>query len=300
MATVEAIVAEGINLAKYDPIPVLSRCPFTQGGGWLVAGDGHSRFEAIRRLAAADRLPSEWRRYTGWQIPCKLVTAEQAQTLKWSANLSRDQLTACEEAGVYAEMLATGLSIDEVATIVHRRPSDVRKMLPLNGLADCIRRMVGLSQDAGGLDKETACAMAERFEYYKIDKGQQQELWTKALAHAELTPAFVRAFVNAVGAEVSKAGGGEGMLFELPTAVTHVMGLLKGRAENLRRLERALSGLLAVRRDAPGLIEDLMPELSDVLVKHGSGYLAAVKEQSASEGSLVGRLCFAGRAPAAA
>ena len=72
-STVAGIVAEGIDLAKFDVIPVMM-----DGAQGIVAGDGHSRLEAIRRLAAAGRLPESWKcrgsdGMNGWDIPVRLV-----------------------------------------------------------------------------------------------------------------------------------------------------------------------------------------------------------------------------------
>jgi len=279
--TVSAIVREGVDLAKFDPLPVLPA-----GDGYVIAGDGHSRFEAIQRLRGESRLPAAWRTGEDFDVPCKVVSATEATRLAWTANLSRDNLRPC----VFQEMLDSGLSVEEVARETHRQPYDVRKMLPLNGLADCIRRMVGLSQDAGGLDKETACVLAERFERHQIGKGQQQELYHKVLKQADLTPNFVRALLDRIGRQLA-AKSSDGLLFEIPAAAGHVMALLRGRAEYARRAERGLSALLQCARDSTVL--DEFPELKELLASRGAEILEQLKQQTVSEGALVGALCVA-------
>src|SRR4051812_39655150 len=110
--TVDAILREGINLAKFQPIPLFP----VRGGQWCVAGDGHSRFEAICQLVkTGKKLPKAWAKGGDWDVPHLEVTAKDAELLALTANLSRDNFTPAEEAKVFQEMLDRGMKIDEVA-----------------------------------------------------------------------------------------------------------------------------------------------------------------------------------------
>ena len=57
--TVEAILREGINLAKFQPIPLFP----VKGGQWCVAGDGHSH---LRRDTETGHRRRPGNRDTGW------------------------------------------------------------------------------------------------------------------------------------------------------------------------------------------------------------------------------------------
>ena len=74
--SVNAILAEGFQLSN-DPIPVI---PSTRGKV-IVAGDGHSRLEAIRRLALDSRLPKTWKRGNECDIPVRQVSCYEARDL---------------------------------------------------------------------------------------------------------------------------------------------------------------------------------------------------------------------------
>jgi ParB-like chromosome segregation protein Spo0J len=167
------IVAEGIDLAKFDALPVVS----AGRGRWCVGGDGHSVFEALRRLARDGRLPEAWKRGKGWDVPVRMVSPEEAQRLAWTANLSRDNFSAVEEAKGFRAMVEAGMGEEEMARVVQRSDVYVRKTLALNVLCRDIRDAVGLAPDAGGIDKYMSQAMAEKFDQYRIGDQQQQELW---------------------------------------------------------------------------------------------------------------------------
>ncbi len=290
-ATVDAIVAEGIVLTKFDALPLLAR----GGGSYVVGGDGHSRYEALTRLAADGRLPEAWRVPTAqgddWDVPHKLVDADEARDLAWTGNLRGTSFTPCEEARVFQEMLDANIPIDKVATKCHVTAGYVRKSLPLNGLCRDIRLMVGHTPDAGGVDKYIAQAMAERFARHKIGPQQQQELWHKVLKHADLTVPFVRSFLDTVGAKLAEktSAGTDGFLFEIPTSVASVMGAMKDRAQHLRQASRGLAWLMQCKDG--GILATHFPALKDLLDREGAERLEALKAAADNDGKIVGVLC---------
>lgn len=295
--TVAAIVGEGIDLAKFDKIPVVdSLAAGFSIPGYVVAGDGHSRFEAINRLASIGRLPEAWRIPTAhgdeWDIPCKEVSPAEALHLARTANLSRKSLTPCEEARVFQEMLDAGYHIEKVATLCHKSSASyIRKMLPLNGLARDIRIMIGVNPDAGGIDKHIAQTLAERFAYYGIGVQIQQELWQKAMKHADLTVRFVRTFIDKIGISLqARSKTEDGFLFEIPPQVSSVIQDMKGRADNQRRVQRGLAWLLQVQREGPDVLADF-PELDTVLRANGAKWLGKAKEMTESDATVLSALC---------
>lgn len=281
--TVDAIVAEGINLSKFDPIPVIR-----SGKTGTVAGDGHSRFEAILRLAKGSRLPACWKRGHNWDIPTREVTADEARILAWTANLSRDNFSPCEEARVFQSMLDAGKEIDQIAALVHKSPAYVRKTIPLNCLCRDIRAMVGATPDAGGLDKHIAQALAEKIQQYKIGAAQQQELWHRVLKHADLTVAFVRALIDRIGGTVASSSE-DGMLFNIPASVTVAVEEMKDRANQLRRAERGLAWLMQCKDSG---VLDQFPEMKSMLDARGESMLSQIKGQTASDANVIGQLCL--------
>jgi ParB-like chromosome segregation protein Spo0J len=280
--TVQGIIAEGINLAKFDPIPVL-----LVSQTYIVAGDGHSRYEAVRRLAAEGRLPRLW--MSGafeWDVPVREVSATEARLLSWTANLSRDDFSPCEEAKVFQAMLESGMSMEVVAQAAHRSSGYVRTALPLNVLCHDIRVMVGKPHDAGGIDKYSAFALAERFQRYQIAQVQQQELWHKCLKLVSLTPKFVRAFLDKIAGSLG-SGREAGMLFDLPASMEVAVQDFKDRARQLRRAQLGIEYLM-VCVDS-GVLDDY-PELRDIVKTDGSRILAGIKSRVFDDAAVLGEL----------
>jgi len=283
--TVGAIVAEGINPAKFDPLPIVQ----LDAGLWCIGGDGHSRFEAIKRLAKANRLPMAWRVGNVWEIPCRQVKPDEAQRLAWTANLSRDNFSPCEEAKVFQAMEKTGMDLADIARQVQRSEAYVRKTLALNCLCSDIKAAIGLSPDAGGIDKHIAQAMAEKFQQYNVTPAQQQELWHRVLKHGNLTAKFVRALIDKIGGGLSERQV-DGFLFAIPKSVTSAVKDMKDRAEMLRRAERGLQWLMQCKDS--GVIDDL-PQLRRLLDKRGNAMLTKLQAKTAEDAEVIGSLCIA-------
>lgn len=286
-ATVCGIVAEGIDLSKFDPIPVLP--------DGTVGGAGHSRFEAICRLHKLGQLPEQWMSEDDWDIPTRTVTEDEAIRLAWTENLSRDAFKPCEEAGAYQEMLDSGLSLAEVATLAHKSTHHVRKMLPLNTLCREIRCVVGAPADAGGIDKHVAQVMAERFQRYNLGPMVQRELFQKVFKNMELTANFIAAFLDRIGAAASRgskddAATGDGFLFNIPPAVENLVKSMRDNADNLRRAQRGLAWLLQCKDS--GVLDDYA-ELKTLLDRTGDQTLEQLKQQVVNDAAVLGGLCTA-------
>ena len=280
--TVGSIVKEGVRLSKFDPLPLLP-----DGDRFIVGGDGHSRFEAICRLRDELRLPLEWKVGTDWDVPHKIVDAEEAKHLAWTGNMARDSFSAIEEAKVFQEMLDAGMDLAEVARRTHKRESYIREALPLNGLCHDIRIHVGRSPDAGGIEVFVAKALAERFARYGIPAQQQQELWHKVLVHADVTKSFVVKLLDNIGRDLA-AKHADGLLFEVPASAAQVMKAMKGRADNQRRIERGLAWLMQAKKEAPDILGTLCPELKTLLDKQGDGLLSSVKQLTEVDAAVIG------------
>jgi ParB-like chromosome segregation protein Spo0J len=285
--TVAAIVAEGIDLAKFDAIPILPAAE----NEYCVAGDGHSRYEAIRRLHLTGNLPEQWvvdAQRDEWDIPCRIVTDAEARTLSWTANLSRDDFTPCEQARVFQAMLDSGMSMEQVCKASHRSASYVKQSLPLNGLCRDIRLAMNLSPDAGGIDAYLGKLLAAKFQQYGVLPAQQQELWHRIFKHASLTTRFVRELMDRIGPPVAKRAK-DGLLFELPANIEQVVTDLKDRAQLVRRAERGLSWLLGCKDS--GILDDC-PDLKSFLDRDGLRFLRGIQAKVAGDAEILSELCI--------
>jgi hypothetical protein len=269
--TVNAIVSEGINLAKFDPIPVLPLA----GGKACVAGDGHSRYEAIRRLIAARKMPAAWKAGKDWNIPTRAVDLDEAQRLGWTANLSRDNFTPCEEAKVFKSMLDAGISLKDVAAAAHKGEVYVTKMLLLNTLCHDIRVMVGAAPEVGGIDKLTAQVLASGFERYGVNHSTQQQLWHCFLKCATLNFQSAKKLIDRIGGRLAEKSA-DGMLFAMPANVATVLQEARERGSACRSAKMGLS-LLAKAMEAGGL-EDY-PDLAAWMTQHGQAAIDALSER---------------------
>jgi hypothetical protein len=292
--TVAAIVEEGIVLSKFDAIPLLP----LDGAQFVVGGDGHSRYEAIKRLG--DRLPADWRTPNGvdWDIPHKLVDHKEAKINAWTANLRGTGFSAVEESKVFQEMLDAGYPLDKVATLCHVSNSYVKQALPLNGLCTDIRAAVGLTHDAGGVEKFIAQAMAVRFQRFGIDKQAQQQLWHRVFAKMNLTRKFVESFLDRIGKQFQdRSKADDGFLFEIPVGVDHVIQKMKDRAQAQRKFERGLAWLMQTYEEArDGKGADIIaeyPELQAILATHGMAWLSRAKTQTQEDATLLSEVIVA-------
>jgi ParB-like chromosome segregation protein Spo0J len=242
--TVSGILA-GFNPSKFDALPILLSSP----GHYIVAGDGHSRYEAVRRLAERAELPARWAitdaggKPIDWDIPSRTVTHGEARKLSFTANLSRDNLTAVEESKVFQRMLDIGYSIDQIASESHRKVDYIKSSLPLNCLCVEIRAAVGQTSDAGGIPVDAAKALAAKFQQYKWTATAQQSLYHKLLVKTYLNPQMARELIDGLQA---RSGGksADDLLFALPENVGAVLTQMKGDMENMKRASRALNGLI--------------------------------------------------------
>jgi ParB-like chromosome segregation protein Spo0J len=261
-STVAGIVAEGLDLAKFDPIPVLAR-------SGCVGGDGHSRLEAIRRLAKAGRLPKSWQRGRDFDVPTKPVSEAEARRLAWTANLSRDGFTPGEEAKVYQSMLDGGLTAKEAGELAHKSEAHVSRMLILNTLCRDIRECVGASPAAGGIDILTGQVLANGFARYGVEPQQQQQLWHCVLKHALLNFQSAKRFIDRIGSRLAEKSS-DGMLFAMPANAVAVVAEAKARGQAARTAKTGLALLLSARK-LGGL--DSQPELAMWLDDNGQTVL---------------------------
>lgn len=291
-STVKGILAEGIDLAKWSDIPVVSTNEIPGAGTdiipadvYAVGGDGNSRFAAVKALAAAGRLPEVWRDGDDFDIPVKVVSWEDCERLML-ANLCREDLSPAAEARGFEMMKARGLSEETIAVRSHKSGDYVRRMMKLNGLAACIRERIGKPSDAGGIDKTCALVLADEFRKYEIGVAQQQELYNKVLAHSDLTPNFIRGFLKKIAPNL-KARADENALFILPPSIESAVKETQNRAKELRKI---LSVLTALINTVDSEVFGSMPELRAAIKTHGPGAVTQLAYEADSDAAVIGKM----------
>jgi hypothetical protein len=267
--TVAGIVADGIDLARFDTIPVV-RLGRDRG---IVGGDGHSRLEGIRRLAKVGRLPAAWKRRRGrsvdWEIPVRFVSRDEADRLARTANLGRDNFSPCEEARVFQVMLDDGDTLDQVAARAHRPASYVTRALSLNTLCRDIRAAVAGDPAAGGIDVLTAQVLANGFKRFGVDAGRQQDLWHQCLKHAMLNFQSARKFIDAIGARLSEKQT-DGVLFAIPASAAVVLQEARVRCSAARTAKTGVAMLIKAL-ESGGLAD--VPDLAKWVERRGRAVL---------------------------
>lgn len=290
-ATVDGICAEGIDLAKWSDLPVIPAAELRDAGHevpedtWVVGGDGHSRAAAARLLAKTGRLPEQWKAGDDWEIPCKVVTLADAQRLML-ANLCRDDLTPGAEARGFELMKSRGMDEATIAVHSHKSEDYVRRMMKLNTLCSTIRERIGKSSDAGGIDKTCAMVLADEFKRHNIGVQQQQELYTKVLAHSELTPNFIRGLLKKVGPAM-KQRAEENALFALPPSIKNAVKDAQGRAKELKRVLAIVSSFVNI---ADSTVLDSMPELRSAIKAHGPAAISQLQYEADADAASIGKM----------
>ena len=276
--TVAAIVEEGIDLARFDPLPVIAR-----GKTAVVGGDGHSRFEAIKQLAQAKRLPAEWKcKKGGWQIPVRVVDEADALRLSYVANMSHDPFTDCEQARIFATRMERGETLAAIARSSHVSQGYVAKRLPLNLLCVDIHIAVG---QPWGIDADKAMVLAASFERYNIGKQLQQQLWHRVISKGDWTQCSIRLLMQRIGPRLT-ASKTEDMLFDLPPNVAQTVAEMTAIAKNRREAERSLRRLMRYRDG----IADLCPQLFEFLNASGDELLATLKVSQREDSDVLSAL----------
>jgi len=264
--TVDAIVADGIDLARFDPIPVIC-----ESGRIIVAGDGHSRLEAIRRLATEGRLPAIWRAGRDWEIPTREVEPGDALRLAYVANMSRSPFTACEEAKIFQRRLDAGEPVADIARSSHVSPGYITKRLRLNCLCRTIRDAVGKSW---GIDTDKAIVLAEACERFQLEHPVQQQLWHRVIQHGNWTPHSLGLFLKRFGSTIQR-GGEESILFNgMPANVEAAVVELSNASRTKREAYRMLVRLMRYRDGLRGVADDLM----HLLEARGDQFVEALKD----------------------
>jgi len=230
--TVEAIVAEGYDGAKFDPIPVARI-----GGQWGVAGDGHSRLEALKRLRAAGREAPD-------EVPVRVVSAEQGAKLADTANVSRTAFTAVEEAKIIRRRLANGEQIEYIARSMHRSVTTARCLVSIASLSESLQDLVGKEY---GLTTEQASRFGRAAEKFGWSPHVQWEVWVVALKDADLTDRVFSVALEVIGQRLAGQKREDGMLFDLPPSVRCVVRELNAL---YMRISKARTALRSLRRHA--------------------------------------------------
>jgi hypothetical protein len=275
--TVEAIVSEGIDPAKFDPIPIVK-----DGGRWVVAGDGHSRLEACRRLAADDRLPRSWRRAGAWEIPTREVRAADALRLAHSANLSRDQFKPLEEARIFKARVDEGESIESIARASHRSETHVRRTLALLDLCHDMQQAIDVGE--GGINLMTAQILASGFNELKIGKDQQRDLWHRVIRDGRLNPALARRFIKLIERRMKDVPTETDMMFDLPVNAAAILSEAKAQFLALRNAKQGIAKLLEAE-ECGALVE--IPDLSAWVKSHGAKVRDRIQARLDDEGAVL-------------
>lgn len=274
--TVESILAEGIDPAKFDPIPVIR-----DGRGGVVAGDGHSRLEACRRLAEQGRLPEEWRRNGSWDIPTRVVTEKSALRLAQTANLSRDQFKPLEEARIYKARVDAGESIEDIAQASHRSTGHVRRTLALLDLCLDMQQAIDTPD---GINLMTAHILAVGFRELGIGKDQQRELWHRAIRDGRINPDLARRFIRLLARRMKPSGGETGMMFDLPANVAAILAESKREFMALRDAKQGIVKLLQAE-ECGALVE--IPDLREWVIAHGAAMRDRIQHRLDDEDAML-------------
>jgi ParB-like chromosome segregation protein Spo0J len=223
--TVEAILAEGYRPEKFDPIPVVR-----DGSSWIVGGDGHSRFEALRQLRAAGRPVPD-------QIPCRRVEPREAEALADTANISRTPFSALEEAEIFRRRMDAGEDLQDIARDSHRSAFYVQTRAQMADLCEGIKRQIGT-----GLSVEQAVALARACAQHHLDHAAQSRLWHDVLSKGDYTVAGVGMAVRIFAAKLRQAQN-QGGLFELPVNLRCEVEEMERRQRRILKVRSALATL---------------------------------------------------------
>ena len=277
--TVKAIVADGLDLARFDPIPIIQR-----NGHAIVAGDGHSRLEAIHRLAKAQGLPSQWKAGRGdWEIPTRPVPEDAVLRLAYVANMSRSPFTACEEAKIFQARCDAGESTDDIAKTSHVSKGYVTKRLRLNCLSKTIREAVG---QPWGIDTDKAIVLAEIFERYEVKRQVQQQLWLNVICKGDWTPHSLKLFTERICKRLTATGSSSAsMLFELPPNIDQTVQEMTTASKCRREAYRMLVRLMRYRDALDGI--DLAKRLLDLLNNEGEKIVDALRETQDEDAAIM-------------
>lgn len=265
--TVEAILAEGYDGAKFDPIPVARI-----DGRWVVAGDGHSRLEALKRLRAAGReAPNE--------VPVRVVSTEQAEKLADTANVSRTPFSPVEEARIIKRRLDDGDSLDRIAIEMHRSPCHARQLAHLTSLS---KRLQDLVDRPYGLSLTQAIRFARMAEKFGWTPEIQDAVFDE-IKECDLTDRVLSIALEAIGKRLAMVPAREeGSLFQLPPNVKSAVSELD---RMYRRLNRA-RGLLRSLAQYADLFRqpEILKALGEPLRLELEGLEAIMKTEALSLG----------------
>ena len=240
--TVEGILADGLDPSRFDPLPLI-QTGHNGSARFVVGGDGHSRYEACRRLAKDGKLPAEWKRGRDYDVPHRIVNESQAQVLAWTMNMISQTFTPVEEARVFREMLDAGKTPEQIAKLCNRDARYVTETVQLTTLCRDIKAAVGAEPQAGGIDYRTAVVLAGGFIRYGVDAQRQQELWHRCLKHAMLNFQSARKFIATIGPQMKQTRS-KGLLFKLPANAVKVLDDAGKQASAARSASIGVSLLL--------------------------------------------------------
>lgn len=277
--TVKAIVNDGLDLARFDPIPIIER-----NGHAIVAGDGHSRLEAIHRLLKIKRLPSQWKAgRSDWEIPTRSVPADAVLRLAYVANMSRSPFTACEEAKIFQARRDAGETMEDIARTSHVSAGYVLKRLRLNCLSKTIRAAVG---QPWGIDTDKAIVLAEIFERYAVKRQVQQQLWLNVICKGDWTPHSLKLFTERICKRLTATGSASAsMLFELPPNIDQTVQELTSASKCRREAYRMLVRLMKYREALGGI--DIARQLLTLLNEKGDRIVNALRETQAEDAAIM-------------
>ena len=271
LQTVQGMLATGIDAAQFDPIPVI---PGDESPFYIVAGDGHSRLEAVRRAARDDALPQEWRRGEEWWVPVRVVEEHDALLIAHEANMARTPFKPCEEARVFQARLDAGDSVEYIAKRTWTSYTHVVGRVRLLSLCREIQRAV---DEPWGINVTLATVLAQRFQEAGVDHATQQQLWREVISQGEWTKRTLGMALDTL-LPMMRRKHEAGMLFELGPNVGRVVRDATALTHGRRRVKAAMERLL--RAQADGTLEQLpgFEPLHEVVALHGEAYLTMLEE----------------------
>lgn len=202
--TADAIHKEGYNDAKYNPIPVFhdTEGKYGAAGNYVVAGDGHSRYEGFRRLDAEGRMPNT--------IPVKIVSESDAARLKTEANTGTVPFTPLELSSVYQRDIDAGKSVGDIARTHRSTVPRVNDALALNNLSGYLQQMVRI----GAMKPEMGAALGKWIKANDVAPADADNIFTKFISQNQMTRSELERALNTItkARDASKQLGFGGLL----------------------------------------------------------------------------------------
>ncbi|MGE0315874.1 MAG: ParB/RepB/Spo0J family partition protein [Lautropia sp.] len=196
----EELAASILSVGLMYPLVVIQ----SASGGYRVAAGGR-RFEALRLLAKAKKIPADW------PVACLLVEEADARIYSLTENVQRQAMHPADEFDAFAKLIAEGRSVEHIAAIFGLAPVVVQRRLRLARISP--RLVADFRAGSVDLDQLMALAIIEDHEaqetaYYSASEWNRSPRDLRARLTKEDVPATDPRAVFIGEAAYRAAGGG--------------------------------------------------------------------------------------------